>query len=324
MTLQLLLTHYKESDKIVKRMLDSIEAHMPRISPENFSVSIVSDGLENRISETLLSAYSYGISYSAYEHRGARFARNSLLENATADYVMFCDIDDCFTGTSGLSRIFQEMEKCPDVITSPIFLEYPDENGSMSFRVAPSRNAVWLGGDAFKASYLRENGICFDEVLNYGEKYFLWQAFNFTDNIISIPEKMYIYKYNVGSLSRSEPYFRVKNFYKFMGTLDLIAERLKAIGRSDLLEKFLSESIAFAYVSARSKWINDSEAPAEYSESARKSSSDYAKKWGSYVHEIDQYYMGMNFLKQSMSIEVLEPVSLSGMIDWVDDLCETP
>lgn len=320
MTLQLLLTHYNEPLNIVKRMLDSIDEQLNYVNLDNFSVSIVSDGLDNILPQSLFSGYRYKIDYVAREHQGARFARNFLLREATGTYVMFCDIDDSFTGTIGIYSVFEAMKTSPDVITSPILKEYVKQNGDTGFQTIPSENAVWLGGDAFKTEYLRDNGIEFDEVLNYGEKFFLWQAFNFTSKIAYVPIKMYIYRYNVGSLSRSEQNFRIKNLYKFMGTIDLLANRLNELGKIELLKKLLSESIAFSYASFYSVWLNRSDAQEYEVDDAKNSIIQFVRNWLLYISEIPYAKLKTEFIKQAVQMPTVQKLTFDSMLEWVDDI----
>lgn len=121
MKLQILVNHYKENDKIVKRFLDSLETQK-NIKFETF---IVSDGGDIKLTKELLSGYSYPIHYAYLNHSGVCHTRNILLKKSNADYIMFCDIDDMFSKPNGLNSLIKKAEETgADVIGSPYYCEY--------------------------------------------------------------------------------------------------------------------------------------------------------------------------------------------------------
>lgn len=101
MTVQILVNHYNEEQKIIKRFLDSLAVQ----TNVNFEVLIASDGGQIKLSKEFLDQYNFLISYAYLPHSGVCNTRNILLHKATADYIMFCDIDDMFFKSNGLSSL---------------------------------------------------------------------------------------------------------------------------------------------------------------------------------------------------------------------------
>ena len=105
MKLQFLIPQYNETDDIVKNMLDSIEIQQG-IDFKEIEVLIGNDGSDIKLSEDLLSKYSYSIKYFQYEHTSPAGTRQKLFDVATADYVMFCDADDMLLNILSICTIF--------------------------------------------------------------------------------------------------------------------------------------------------------------------------------------------------------------------------
>lgn len=70
---------------------------------------IVNDGSNVYLSDEFLQSFPFKIEYYKEEHRGVSATRNSCLDHATAEYVMFCDADDMFYNNCGLWILFREM-----------------------------------------------------------------------------------------------------------------------------------------------------------------------------------------------------------------------
>ena len=121
MKLQILIPQYKETDEVIKPLLDSI-AIQQSIAMNEIGVIICNDGSNVFLTDTLLNSYSYKIEYYKEPHRGVSATRNACLDHATADYVMFCDADDMFYSVCGLWQMFREMNTGFDSMVS-LFIE---------------------------------------------------------------------------------------------------------------------------------------------------------------------------------------------------------
>ena len=108
--LEFLIPQYNETDEVVKPLLDSI-AIQQNVQMEDIGVIIVNDGSDVCLSDALLHSYPFEIEYLHESHRGVSAARNTALNHATAEYVMFCDADDMFMNACGLYILFREMDQ---------------------------------------------------------------------------------------------------------------------------------------------------------------------------------------------------------------------
>ena len=106
--LDILVPQYKETDEIVKPLLDSI-AVQQSVDFSEIGVIICNDGTDVRLSDELLHSYPFTVEYHLCEHKGVSATRNACLDRSEADYVMFCDADDCFCNSLGLYIVFREM-----------------------------------------------------------------------------------------------------------------------------------------------------------------------------------------------------------------------
>ena len=111
MKLQILVPQYKETDEIIKPLLDSILVQQNVDLENDVGVIITNDGTDVKLSDKLLNSYPFKIGYYQNEHAGVSATRNYCLDKATADYVMFCDADDMFFNACGLYIVFREIDK---------------------------------------------------------------------------------------------------------------------------------------------------------------------------------------------------------------------
>ena len=96
MKLQILVPQYKETEEVIKPLLDSIEVQQNVNLKNDIGVIIVNDGTDIHLSQEFFNRYSFPIEYHLNEHKGVSATRNACMDYADAEYVMFCDCDDCF------------------------------------------------------------------------------------------------------------------------------------------------------------------------------------------------------------------------------------
>ena len=70
MKLQILVPQYKETEKIIKPLLDSIEIQQNIDLENEVGVIIVNDGTDVHLSREFLDHYTYHIDYYLNEHGG--------------------------------------------------------------------------------------------------------------------------------------------------------------------------------------------------------------------------------------------------------------
>ena len=151
MKLQILIPQYKETDDIIKPLLDSI-ALQQRVNFEDIGVIICNDGTNVYLSEELRNSYPFEVQYYKEPHRGVSATRNACLDYAIADYVMFCDADDMFYNMCGLWIIFREMTTTKEVIY-----------------INHDMDSTFVHGKVHRRQYLLDNGIRFNDKLTIHE-----------------------------------------------------------------------------------------------------------------------------------------------------------
>lgn len=108
--LEILVPQYKETDDVIRPLLDSIKMQR-NIDFNDIGVIIVNDGTDVRLSKEFLASYPFDIKYVLNEHLGVSGTRNKAFDTAKAKYVMWCDADDMFFSVNGIYLIFQEISR---------------------------------------------------------------------------------------------------------------------------------------------------------------------------------------------------------------------
>ena len=218
MKLQILIPQYKETDEIVKPLLDSIALQQNVDLKNEVGVIIVNDGTDVHLSNELINSYPFKVQYYLDEHRGVSGTRNACLDRATADYVMFCDADDMFFNVAGLWIIFREINNSGfDSLTS-VFIEesvHPEtkehfyiHRGAMEMGGADS---TFVHGKVHRRQYLINNNIRWDEELTIHEdSYFNCLCQKLSKEVKYCPTPFYLWRWRDESVCRRDPKYILK------------------------------------------------------------------------------------------------------------------
>ena len=184
MKLQILIPQYKETDEIIKPLLDSI-ALQQQIDFNEIGIIICNDGTDIKLSDDFLKSYPFKIDYYQCEHKGVSATRNACLDYATADYVIFCDADDMFYSMCGLWIIFREIETGEfDSLTSCFIEETKMPETDKSIFVNHDMDSTFVHGKIHRRAYLNEKSIRFNDKLTIHEdSYFNILAQNCSENV---------------------------------------------------------------------------------------------------------------------------------------------
>ena len=170
MKLQILIPQYKETEAIIKPLLDSIEIQQNIDLKNEVGVIIVNDGTDVLLSKEFLDRYTYPIDYYLNEHKGVSATRNACLDYATADYVMFCDADDMFYNACGLYIIFREINGGGfDTLTSKFIEEVRDRASNKPLYVTHDMDSIFVHGKVHRRQYLIDNNIRWNDKLTLHE-----------------------------------------------------------------------------------------------------------------------------------------------------------
>ena len=312
--LQILINHYHEPPDLIGRLLRSIAEQTVK---DDFNVIIASDGDEYALDCAFLETFPFNIRYSVLPHRGTQATHNALLDMATADYVMFCDADDCFKGADGISKLLDAAKSEPDVVSVPFYAENKD--GGL---IRIPTNTIWVHGKIFRRAYLLENQIRFDDISAHGEMSFLWLAFHMTDNIRYLGERFYVWKWNEESTTRKRDYYGVYMYDKRMMSADILSKDLIRRERADLYHDFLVGIVISAYIDSKSeRWGN---APPEYVEKAKTAIAAFLRRYRSDYERIDKNFRRNRYNAFLTTKRTYGPSEgFDGIAEWMDDLCAT-
>ena len=311
--LQILVNHYNESRETVRRFLDSLDNQ----TGAEFEVLLCSDGGEVRLETEDLAGYSFPLSYAYKPHTGVCNTRNVLMDRATADYIMFCDVDDVFSRADGLKSLLDAAEETrADVIGSPYECELV-RDGKAKY-VTMEQDVIRVHGKILRREYLTENNIRFpDEMEISGDMMFLWLAFALTDSIVWIENNFYTWKWNPISVTRALPFHDVRTFDRTLKCYTLLAHDLAKRGRPTLLTNLVATTVAMIYVKCtHPRWR---QAPAEYRERADGAIRLYLEEFLAFYRKIDEDYRRDKY-RMMLAFEHAEGLSgpFEGLLPWVE------
>lgn len=292
MKLQVLVNHYKESESIISRFLSSLEMQ----KGVDFDVIIYTDG-GTKISDNFLEQFNLSITYKYLPHTGVCHTRNQLLDASDADYIMFCDIDDCFSSSDGLLILSSIAEKTKaDIIGSPYLVEQL-ENDRYTYDVY-EKDIIRVHGKIFKRQYLIDNNIRFpDELYSSGDMKFLWLCYALTNNFIWTQNNFYIWKYNPNSITRSDEAARVRLYERTIKCYTLLAHEVEERKLMGLYSGLIASTISMLYLdSTSSKWNNMSNT----------SLQKINKAISIYLREFYEYYQSLHPIITRIKYDIMK------------------
>ena len=228
MKLQILVPQYKETQKVIKPLLDSI-ALQQGVDFNEIGVVIVNDGQpKSKLSDKFLKSYPFKIDYYLEEHRGVSGTRNACLDHATADYVMFADADDMFFSMVGLNIIFVEMDKGFNSLTSK-FYEEVHRDGKVWF-TEHKKDRTFVHGKFHKRQYLIDKNIRFNpELTVHEDSYFNYMATTLADdpNTIKYTDvPIYLWKWRDESVCRHDPLYMQKTYKNYIDSITALIKQM--------------------------------------------------------------------------------------------------
>ena len=259
MKLQILIPQYKETDEIVKPMLDSIEIQQNVDLKNDVGVIIVNDGTDVRLSSSLLSRYTYHIDYYHADHGGVSAARNKCLDYATADYVMFCDADDMFYNACGLYIVFREMESAGfDSLVSAFVEESRHPVTREPLYINHDMDSTFVHGKIHRRQYLLDNGIRWNDALTIHEdSYFNCLCQRLAGELKYSQTPFYLWKWRDASVCRHDPKYILKTYNNMLDSNDALVQQFLDRGRKPDAQFYAVSMIFDAYFTMnKDEWLN--------------------------------------------------------------------
>lgn len=320
MKLQILIPQYKETDRVVRPLLDSI-ATQQGIDFSEVGVIICNDGTDIHLSKALLDSYEFHIEYWQNEHKGVSGTRNALLDLATADYVMFCDADDMFVSNCGIYQIFIDIDNGFDALNS-VFIEEVFSNDKFVY-IMHNDDSTFVHGKVYRRQYLIDNNIRWnDDLTIHEDSFFNVIALNLTDKVRMCKTPFYLWKYRKESVCRHDPKYMLKTYDKFLDSNEALVDNLIQRGALQKAMFFCTHMIFDTYYTMnKPEWVNQENV--EYREKTEKRFAKYFKKfkslWDSVPIEdkvkVSEQARQKN-IKQGMLIEAVT------VFDWLNQLGE--
>ena len=205
--LDIVIPHRKEKWADGRKMFEMLKLQRG-IADGEFRVILVQDGDDGELDTGRISKV-----YPFVEQiitlpvaQGVSAARNAGLDAAEAEWIMFCDFDDCLYSVDSMFRILQSLREAgerADLVWSDIWIEMRKKGGGYA-KTLKGWNTVFVHGKVYRRSFLTERGIRFDEALDYSED----AMFNalvameiLPGRIAKMPETVYMWCYREESLS---------------------------------------------------------------------------------------------------------------------------
>lgn len=276
MKLQILIPHYKETDEVIKPMLDSL-ALQQNIDFGEFGVIICNDGSDVRLSDGLLHSYPFEIQYHLCPHQGVSATRNECLDRATADYVMFCDADDMFASVYGLWLIFREMETGFDSLVSVFLEESRMPDGSVMY-LNHNDDTVFVHGKVHRRGYLLEQCIRWNPNLTIHEdSFFNILCRSLSDNVKYCPTPFYLWKWRDDSVCRHDTKYILKTYNNLLDSCDALCDEFVKRGLADKAAAQVASIVFDAYyMMNKPEWLNQENQ--EYRTATEKRFSEFFAK----------------------------------------------
>ena len=327
MKLQILIPQYKETDEVVKPLLDSI-AIQQNIDMEDIGVIIVNDGSDIHLSQNFLNNYPYKIEYYLNEHEGVSATRNACLDHATADYVMFCDADDMFYSVCALWIIFREIDNKNedfeygfDSMTTLFIEETRNPQNKEVMYINHEVDSTFVHGKIHRRQYLINNNIRWNDNLTIHEdSYFNILCANLSKNVKYCSTPIYLWKWRDTSVCRHDPKYILKTYRNMIDSNDaLIEEFLKRDVKDKALFYVVFMIFDAYYTMNKPDWINQENK--EYRNLTEKRFAEYYKKHKNHwqqVSDTDKIQISQGVRGRS----VMEGMQLESMTvnEWLNHI----
>ena len=257
MKLQILIPQYKETDEVIKPLLDSI-AIQQNVSMDDIGVIITNDGTDIHLSESFLNSYPFKVEYYLNEHEGVSATRNYCLDKSTADYVMFCDADDMFYNACGLWIIFREMQTGFDALSSVFIEETRNPQTKEIVYINRDTDSTFVHGKIYRRQYLVDEKIRFNPKLTIHEdSYFNCLAQKCANEFKYCPTSFYLWKWRDDSVCRHDPKYILKTYNNMLDSNTALVKEL--LNRQKVQDaQFYSVAMIYdAYFTMnKAEWLN--------------------------------------------------------------------
>ena len=325
MKLQILIPQYKETDEIIRPLLDSIEIQQNVDLKNDVGVIIVNDGSDVHLTDEFLSRYTYDVQYYINEHKGVSATRNACLDYATADYVMFCDADDMFYNACGLYIVFREIDNGGfDSLVSAFIEESREPNTKEVIYVNHDMDSTFVHGKIHRREYLINNNIRWNDNLTIHEdSYFNCLCQRLAKELKYSQTPFYLWRWRDASVCRHDSKYILKTYNNMLDSNDALVEQFLQRKMPQEAQFYATSMIFDAYFTMnKDEWLNQENH--QYRADTERRFKSYWMKY-KYLHDAiasDVKAQSIMGIKNRMYAEgmVLETMTFEQWIKQVEEI----
>lgn len=258
MKLQILIPQYKETNEVVKPLLDSIMVQQ-NVDFDDIGVIICNDGSDVYLDNEFLASYPFKVQYFKEPHRGVSGTRNACLDHATADYVMFCDADDMFYNACGLWIVFREIENGGfDSLVSAFIEESRIPETKEPIYINHDMDATFVHGKIHKRKYLLREGIRWNDALTIHEdSYFNCLCQKLSQNVKYCQTPFYLWKWRDDSVCRHDPKYILKTYNNMLDSNTALVKEFERRHKVQEAQFYATSMVYDAYFTMnKDEWLN--------------------------------------------------------------------
>ena len=256
--LQIIIPQYTETEDVIAPLLKSIEIQQA-IDLNDVGVIIVNDGSDVILSDEFVDSFMYDIKYIKAKHKGVSATRNRGLDEASADYVMFCDADDMFCSLCALYVIFREIKIGEFNAMVSVFIEETKDpqTGEFIF-VNRDMDSTFVHGKIYNRRYLLDHKIRFNDKLTIHEdSYFNCLAQKLAGDVKYCQQPFYLWRWRDASVCRHDPKYILKTYNNMLDSNTELIKEFKSRGRIIDAQFYTTAMIFDAYYTMnKDEWLN--------------------------------------------------------------------
>jgi len=273
MLLDIIIPQYKETEDIIKTLLDSIN-NQKDVDFNLINVTIVNDYSDVLLSKSFLNKYKkLNIKYLINDkNTGPGLARQKGYDNTSNKYITYIDADDELYDDLVLSKLISFIKKFqPDYLVTNIAVEgFINDKKSLIIK-KNNETFPWMHGKVYKRRFIDDNKIRFSEHVRHVEDIFYTTC---VVSSINVNEILYLdlitYKWKNNQLSltriKDEIPYEVRIFSDVFDAPKYIYEFL-CKRNSKQKFSYLIQSIFAIYILLNSPFFKDySELKEKYNE----------------------------------------------------------
>lgn len=288
--ISIIIPQYSEDENFISPLLLSIYNQIG-FDFDNLEVIIVNDNSKILLSNEFIEKYSkINIKYIIKEkNEGSGLARQTGIENAQNDYLLFCDADDILYSCNVLKNfndvINSNEDTSPDIVYSNWYEELCDENNNYIYKKHEDE-MTWMFAKAYKKLFLINNNIKFENSLRVHEdSYFNAIAFRLAKNIKKINDITYVWRFNKNSITRNENHlYSFNSMCIFIDAIELSINNL--IERNIDITQSVYQLCCYIYFVLQSNQWKD-KSVLEYRTNLEKKIYEFFEKYRKYFDSCD-------------------------------------